>query len=81
MGVPRYRCGQHTYDRMNQRGIWHEHLEVVLSGPTSTHNDPSQDSVRLDAQVDGRLLKVWVVAPWPPKPGRTVVVKSAAWKD
>ncbi|GAA4157526.1 hypothetical protein GCM10022286_09240 [Gryllotalpicola daejeonensis] len=39
-----------------------------------------KDSVRLEGEIDGRVLKVWVPTPWPP-PVRTVVVKSVAWSE
>lgn len=81
MEVPRYRCRQHTYDRMAERGVTHEHLEAALAAPESAQPDPSQKSVRLEARVGGRLLRVWIAAPWPPKWGQVVVIKSAAWKD
>lgn len=70
---------RHLEARLKERGITHEQVEEVLASPERMTDDPEQGSVRLERLVSGRILKVWVVAPWPA--GDRVVAKSAAWKD
>jgi len=69
----------HARTRMALRGVSEAQVEQVLDKPENWFDDPDQHSVRLTKQVDGRLLKVWVVAPWP-QDDRSVV-KSVAWND
>lgn len=73
------RYGTHARMRMAERGITEADIALVLNNPTDYWDDPDKGSVRLTGMVGGRILKVWVVAPWPD--GDRVVVKSAAWKD
>lgn len=73
------RYGAHARMRMRERGISEEDVAFVLQNPADFRDDPDKGSVRLTATVGGRVLKVWVVAPWPD--GDRVFVKSTAWKD
>ena len=67
----------HARARMAQRVISEEQVELVLDKAENWHDDPDEQSVRLIKHIGGRLLKVWVVAPWPQ--GDRAVVKSVAW--
>jgi len=67
----------HARSRMAQRRITEVQVELVLNKPEGMVDDPDERSVRLTKQVNGQLLKVWVVAPWPQ--GDRAVVKSVAW--
>ena len=69
----------HAHDRMRERGISREQLQLVLDNPSSVVYDAKLVSMRLERLIEGRVLKVWVRAPWPPA-GDEVEVKSAAWK-
>lgn len=76
--LPR-RWTRHVEQRMRQRGIARADVERVLAAPSRTTRDRRERSVRLDARVGGRPLKVWVAEPWPPRD--EIVLKSAAWGD
>jgi hypothetical protein len=71
--------GTHIHDRMRERRISREQLQLVIDAPDSATYDTQMVSIRLERQVGSRILKVWVRAPWPPA-GDEVEVKSAAWK-
>lgn len=68
----------HVRKRMAQRGITEAEIDQVLLAPDVAEYDPNQQSIRLERRLSARVLKVWVVPPWPPQ-GR-IIVKSAAWK-
>jgi len=69
----------HARSRMAQRHITEAQVDMVLDKPEGMVDDPDEHSVRLTRQVGGRVLKVWVAAPWPQ--GDRAVVKSAAWSN
>lgn len=69
----------HIHDRMRERHISREQLQLVIDGPETTVYDEKMVSMRLERKIGSRILKVWVRAPWPPA-GDEVEVKSAAWK-
>lgn len=69
----------HARHRMAQRKISEDEVDQVLLAPDRAEPDPDEQSVRLEKQLPNGVLKVWVVAPWPP-PGGRIIVKSAAWK-
>ena len=69
---------QHAHERMTQRGITHDQVTAVLGQPERQKCDPIERSVRLERDLDGRTLKVWVAEPWPAT--RQIVVKSTAWQ-
>jgi hypothetical protein len=74
----RIRLTTHARERMVQRHVDLADLERVVRAPHRVVHDAEEGSVRLERDVGDDLLKVWVVAPWPP-PGE-VVVKSTAWQ-
>ncbi|MHA7985343.1 KH domain-containing protein [Rathayibacter sp. CAU 1779] len=76
VGTP-VRYTAHARERMLQRGVDPRQLESVLVKPARVLRDRGEDSVRLEGDFDGRLLKVWVAEPWPST--SEVVVKSTAW--
>lgn len=80
----------HAQQRMLERHIAPEQVVRVIRSPE--HAVPAEyldlgargsprpkDSVRLEGGVDGRVLKVWVPAPWPAR--GQVLIKSVAWAD
>jgi len=70
----------HAKERMLERQVQQHHIEEVLAKPTRQIPDRDNESVRLERQIDGRILKVWVVAePW--KTANAATVKSTAWAD
>ncbi|WP_460743779.1 DUF4258 domain-containing protein [Mariniluteicoccus endophyticus] len=73
-----YRITGHVRQRMRQRGVDVSEVEDVLAAPEHTTHDPTEDSYRLERKLPRGTLKVWVVAPWPPK--GIIVVKSVAWR-
>lgn len=71
---------KHAKERMRERHVQERHIEEVLAKPSRQIRDRDNDSVRLEAQIDGRILKVWVVAePW--NTAKTARVKTTAWAD
>lgn len=71
---------KHAKERMLERQVQQHHIEEVLAKPSRQIPDRDNDSVRLEAQIDGRILKVWVVAePW--ITAKAVTVKTTAWAD
>lgn len=76
VGLP-IRYTTHARERMQQRGVDAADIERVLARPARVLPDAGENSVRLEGDFRGRLLKVWVVAPWPSKD--EIVVKSTAW--
>ena len=76
-GVP-VRYTSHARDRMRERGVSAAQVEAVLADPARHIPDLRENSIRLERDFDDRILKVWVVAPWPAT--RESVVKSTAWK-
>lgn len=83
--VPRLPAGTevrwttHARERMSQRGVSSDNVRAVVTRPERAVADAAEGSVRLERDLGGRTLKVWVVAPWPPE--REAVVKSTAWAD
>lgn len=83
--VPRLPAGAevrwttHARERMSQRGVSIDNVRAVVTRPERAVADAAEGSVRLERDLGGRTLKVWVVAPWPPE--REAVVKSTAWAD
>lgn len=71
------RFTNHSRERMTQRGVTRREIEEVLAAPTRAIRDLSAGSVRLERDYPGRVLKVWVVAPWPAT--TEIVVKTTAW--
>ena len=76
--LPR-RYTRHVEQRMAQRRIARTDIERALAAPSRITRDRRERSVRIDARVAGRPLKVWVAEPWPPRD--EIVLKSAAWSD
>jgi polyribonucleotide nucleotidyltransferase len=72
------RITTHATQRMAERGITAAQIEQVLAHPTRVMADQIQHSVQLERDCGDRVLKVWVVAPWPARDA--VVVKSTAWQ-
>lgn len=68
---------KHSKERMVQRGVTQQEIERVLAAPQRATRDESSGSVRLERDYPGRVLKVWVVAPWPAT--SEIVVKTTAW--
>lgn len=90
---PRYSLSitPHAQQRMVERDIAAAEILSVVAQPDravpteyadfGAWGGPTRkDSVHLEGEIDGRILKVWVPAPWPASV-REVVVKSAAWAD
>ena len=67
----------HAKERMAGRGITAAQVESVLADPARTVKDPENNSVRLEGDVDGSILKVWITDPRPAR--RQIVIKSTAW--
>ncbi|GAA2175063.1 hypothetical protein GCM10009846_23430 [Agrococcus versicolor] len=72
------RLTTHARERMGQRDVDLADLERVVREPHRVVDDVEEGSVRLERDVGDDVLKVWVVAPWPPR--QEVVVKSTAWQ-
>lgn len=71
---------KHAKERMLERQVQQHHIEQVLAKPNRQIPDRENESVRLERQIDGRNLKVWVVAePW--ITARAATVKTTAWAD
>lgn len=68
----------HARQRMNERGVSVTQVEAVLADPTRQIYDTQKNSVRLERDFGGRILKVWVVEPWPAT--SEIVIKTTAWK-
>lgn len=70
----------HAKERMLERQVQKHHIEEVLAKPSRQIPDRDNESVRLERQIDGRILKVWVVAErW--KTANEAIVKTTAWAD
>jgi len=77
-----YRLTTHAEDQMRHRKIAENFVRQVVNAPDQFSPDYSQKSYCLVKRFGTRLLKVWVLPPWPPAGGGAeIVVKSAAWKD
>ncbi|WP_144717596.1 KH domain-containing protein [Agrococcus jejuensis] len=72
------RLTTHARERMAQRGVLERDVALVARAPHRATPDAEEGSVALERDLDGDVLKVWVVAPWPP--AAEVVVKSTAWQ-
>ena len=68
----------HARERMNQRGVSEAELNYVLRAPGRVTADAANGSVRLEREVPGGSVKVWVVAPWSANSDDEVVVKTTA---
>lgn len=65
---------------MRERQVQRRHIEEVLAKPSRQIPDRDKESVRLERQIDGRILKVWVVAErW--TTANAAIVKSTAWAN
>lgn len=71
------RYTNHARQRMLERGVAEDQIESVLARPARVDRDVEENSVRLEGDFDGRVLKVWVAEPWPGHD--EIVVKSTAW--
>lgn len=71
------RFTRHALKRMELRGVTPAEVRAVLAGPARHERDSLKNSVRLEGDYEGRILKVWVVEPWPAS--AEVIVKSTAW--
>lgn len=70
----------HAKERMLQRQVRQHQIEQVIAKPDRQTPDRDNGSVRLERLLDGRTLKVWVVAePW--QTAKAAKVKSTAWAD
>jgi hypothetical protein len=70
----------HAKERMLERQVQQRHVEEVLAKPSRQIPDRDNESVLLERHIDGRILKVWVVAEaW--KTANVAIVKSTAWAD
>ncbi|MGP4032188.1 KH domain-containing protein [Pseudarthrobacter sp. 1C304] len=70
----------HARERMLERQVQQHHIEEVLAKPSRQIPGRDNESVRLEAQIDGRILKVWVVAEhW--ITANKATVKTTAWAD
>ncbi|MBP3043002.1 DUF4258 domain-containing protein [Arthrobacter jiangjiafuii] len=70
----------HARERMLQRQVRQHQIEQVIAKPSRSVPDRENGSVRLERELDGRVLKVWVVAePW--ETAKTATVKTTAWAD
>ena len=69
---------KHAHERMTQRGITSDQVTWVLIHPERQKSDPIENSVRLERDLEGRTLKVWVAEPWPAT--SQIVVKTTAWQ-
>ncbi|QCR19463.1 KH domain-containing protein [Agrococcus sp. SGAir0287] len=72
------RLTTHARERMAQRGVLERDVALTARAPHRRVTDAEEGSVRLERDLDGDVLRVWVVAPWPP--ATEVVVKSTAWQ-
>lgn len=75
------RWTRHVRERMQQRAITPEAVELTLRAPAARTYDPAENSWRYErtfgSRTAGELVKVWVSAEvWPPQ--GEVVVKSTA---
>ncbi|MBO0895334.1 KH domain-containing protein [Arthrobacter sunyaminii] len=71
---------KHAKERMLERQVQQHHIEQVLTNPSRQIPDRENESVRLEGQINGRNLKVWVVAePW--ITAKAATVKTTAWAD
>lgn len=70
----------HAKERMMQRQVRQHQIEEVIAKPDRQIRDRENGSVRLERQLGGRTLKVWVVAePW--QTAKAATVKTTAWAD
>lgn len=70
----------HAKERMEERQVQQHHIEEVLAKPSRQFPDRDNESVLLERQINGRILKVWVVAePW--ETANEAIVKSTAWAN
>lgn len=72
----RHNYTAHAHERMQQRGVTADEVEHVLVAPSRSIPCPSQDSVRLEREINGRVVKVFVVAPW--QVGEPATIKTVA---
>lgn len=72
------RLTTHARERMALRGVSIADVEGAVRAPDRAEDVAEEGSVRLERDVGDDVLKVWVVAPWPP--AGDVVVKSTAWQ-
>ena len=78
----RLRFTAHVRDRMADRNVTREDIERVVRANFAASPDPTQNSYCLKGNARLGILKVWVVAPWPPTdPTDIVIIKSCTWED
>jgi len=68
----------HAKQRMVEREVSSAQIDHVVANPSRLFRDGKNNSVRLEREVDGRTLRVWVAEPWP---AAKTVVKTTAWAD
>lgn len=69
----------HVKQRMAERAVQARQIELVIAEPTREVHDARNSSVRLEREVGGRILIVWVAQPWPTT--EAIYIKSTAWTD
>ena len=68
----------HAKQRMLERKVSSLQIDQLITNPTLVRRDATNNSVRLEGQISGRTLIVWVAEPWPVA---ATIVKSTAWAD
>lgn len=71
------RYSRHARQRMQQRGVREQDVEIALSHPDEVCQTPENSNRYMRTMTNGRTLKVWVALP---EVGENRVVKSVAWK-
>ena len=70
----------HAKERMLERQVRQHQIEQVIAKPSRSVADRENASVLLEGEVDGRILRVWVVAEqW--EIAKSAIVKTTAWAD
>lgn len=69
----------HAQQRMKERGVEREQIEITVSEPHFEAPDAKNNSVRLERDFSDRTLIVWVAQPWPTT--QQVAIKTTAWTD
>lgn len=69
---------KHAKERMLERSVSFEQLEAVIASPEAERACPKEGSIRLERNIDGRRLRVWVASPWP---AAQALVITTAWAD
>lgn len=69
----------HAVQRMAERKVDRRQIELTIGAPSRHARDAKNNSVRLEREVNGKTLIVWVAEPWPATDA--VIVKTTAWAD